>query len=78
MAALCGDFNTRIDRPEDGRTTRFVDTLSELGFWIPNDSEFATYRSPLDPSTIDLFATNLDLHNILADRHSLKEGRELT
>lgn len=79
-AVIAGDFNVRLDKPDDSRTIAFTETLSEFGFWIANDPTMFTFNGPMGSSTIDLFATNLtsDKVEFQGANHPLAEGERLT
>lgn len=73
---LLGDFNTRLDSPEDNRTKMLLSTLGDYGIWPASDPNFKTFNGFLGSSTIDLFFTNMRPGAITYNRDNtpLKEG----
>lgn len=56
---LLGDFNAKMNRPEETRTIAFLETLRNFGLHVINDPNFLTFNGPMGSSAIDVFATNL-------------------
>jgi hypothetical protein len=58
VCIVAGDFNCRIDTPEDTeRTTALKNILREFGYWLVSKPRPYTYNSK-GSSTIDIYATN--------------------
>ena len=73
---LAGDFNAKLNKPNDPRTAAFINTLWEFGLHVINDPALKTFNGPMESSTIDVFATNLPLDQVdfLGTQSSLTEG----
>lgn len=77
---ICGDFNARLDKPNESRTERFYETLHDFGFWVINDLRTPTFIGPRGKSIIDVFATNLSSSRVkfLGQNHQMREAGNLT
>ena len=75
---LAGDLNSRLDLPNNPRTSALISSLHDLGCSVMNDPRMPTFENHMGTSVIDLFATDLpgSRAEFLGAQTPLREGGE--
>ena len=74
------DNNARLAKPDDPRSRALRGTLHDSGFYITTPPDFPTFVGLMGQSTIDVFASNVELEkcHYMRPYHPIGEGGRLT